>query len=337
MAATQQGVDNEVEKDQRTQELDDLTRQQRERRDQELSDEGFTPEDTSTPVVAAPADDPDAPGGKNQAYELQSGETDPDTPTDEMVTLKVDGEEKQVPMSEVVEAGRRTMQKESFADKRLQEATDLLKEAKEARQVPSNQPPGPGPGVGAPSPGTPPPNFDAAELARAIQYGSEEEATAAVVKMTSLGASATQMQNLPQEQLGPFIQDTIAFNEAGKKLEEPVDQGGYSDLWTDPTMQQLFIRKEQEVRARLKEAGEPMPPYKELYAGIAGELRKWRDTISQPTSTTTSLDDKRARKAGSDTPPVAGGRMPANNAGAGRPKSRQEVLAAMAESRHQEY
>jgi len=50
---------------------------------------------------------------------------------EEYVTIKVDGEERTVPLSDVIDAGRRSLQKESAADKRLAEASELLKAAKE--------------------------------------------------------------------------------------------------------------------------------------------------------------------------------------------------------------
>jgi len=54
----------------------------------------------------------------------------------EMVTIKVDGEEREVPRDDIYEAGIRTLQKESAADKRLAEASEILKLAKEKAEKP---------------------------------------------------------------------------------------------------------------------------------------------------------------------------------------------------------
>jgi len=338
MVPTQQGATSDEIKpvqgqnNPRVDDVDDLARLSRERRDQELRDEGFTPGDTS--ASDPDPDDSGAPTGAEPESVLESDEAGDDTTEDEMVTLIVDGVEKRVAMKDVLEAGRRSMQKESTADKRLREATNLLNEAKQLRGTP-NQLPGSGPGVGAPPPETPP-SFDAAELARALQYGSEEEAAAAVQKMAHMGANATQMQNVSQDKLLPFIQDTIAYNDAVKMLERPAAEGGYGDLWSDPTMRKLFIAKEQEVRAMCAQNNDPLPSYRELYSGIGDGLRTWRDGIS-PQPTTTTLSDKQNRKRSSDAPPVAGGRMSAPNRDASKPKSRKEVLAEMAAGRHQDF
>jgi len=331
MVPTQQGATSDEKKpvqgqnNPRVGDVDDLARLSRERRDQELRDEGFSPDDTST----SDPDDSEEQTSEEPETVLESGEA---TTEDEMVTLIVDGVEKQVPMKDVLDAGRRTMQKESTADQRLREATNLLNEAKKFNP---NQPPDSGSGVGAPPPEAPP-SFDAAELARALQYGSEEEAAAAVQKMAHMGANATQMQNVSQDKLLPFIQDTIAYNDAVNMLERPAAEGGYEDLWSDPTMRQLFIAKEQEVRAKCAQNNDPLPSYRELYSGIGNGLRAWRDGIT-PQSTTTTLSDKQNRKRSSDAPPVAGGRMSAQSTGPAKPKTRKEVLAEMAAGRHQDF
>ena len=45
------------------------------------------------------------------------------------VRIKVDGEERDVPLSDVIEQGTRTLQKESTADKRLKEASEMRQAA----------------------------------------------------------------------------------------------------------------------------------------------------------------------------------------------------------------
>ena len=52
-------------------------------------------------------------------------------PEEQMIEVVVDGVAQKIPLSQVVDAGKRTLQKETAADKRLEEATRLLKEAKE--------------------------------------------------------------------------------------------------------------------------------------------------------------------------------------------------------------
>jgi hypothetical protein len=52
-----------------------------------------------------------------------------EAPTERMVTIKVDGEERTVLESEVLEHGKRALQKESAADRRLKEAAEKLQAA----------------------------------------------------------------------------------------------------------------------------------------------------------------------------------------------------------------
>lgn len=60
-------------------------------------------------------------------------------PAIDMVTIKVDGEERQVPRDKVLEEGKRALQKESAADKRLKEATEIVRQAAAERAAQSEQ------------------------------------------------------------------------------------------------------------------------------------------------------------------------------------------------------
>lgn len=76
------------------------------------------------------------------------GEEEPDAvevePTDdsevEMRTVKVDGVERQVPLSTLIEDGIRTHQKEAAADKRLEEATRLMLQVEQMQAKPAAAP-----------------------------------------------------------------------------------------------------------------------------------------------------------------------------------------------------
>lgn len=55
----------------------------------------------------------------------QPGIEDRQAAQPEMVRIKVDGEERMVPLSDIIEQGTRTLQKESTADKRLKEVAEM--------------------------------------------------------------------------------------------------------------------------------------------------------------------------------------------------------------------
>jgi hypothetical protein len=54
---------------------------------------------------------------------------------EELVTIKVDGKEEQVPLSKIKDAGVRTFQKETAADKRLQEISEREKQLQAYTQL----------------------------------------------------------------------------------------------------------------------------------------------------------------------------------------------------------
>jgi hypothetical protein len=72
-----------------------------------------------------------APGGEAKA-EPQSAEAA--AGASKKIKIKVDGQEQEVDESAVLEAGMRTLQKESAADKRLEEATKARDEAERLRK-----------------------------------------------------------------------------------------------------------------------------------------------------------------------------------------------------------
>jgi membrane-bound lytic murein transglycosylase B len=74
-------------------------------------------------VDANPQYEPDAQGIE--------ADFEPAPVDDPIEKLKVDGEEREVPQSKVLEEGRRAMQKELAADKRLEEAALLKKQYEE--------------------------------------------------------------------------------------------------------------------------------------------------------------------------------------------------------------
>lgn len=67
--------------------------------------------------------------GAEDAFTEQAGDQpgieDRQAAQPEMVRIKVDGEERMVPLSDIIEQGTRTLQKESTADKRLKEVAEM--------------------------------------------------------------------------------------------------------------------------------------------------------------------------------------------------------------------
>lgn len=219
------------------------------------------------------------------AAETDSGKAAAAT-DDQLVTLIVDGKEVQKPLSEVLDAGKRYLQKDMTADERLVEATRILKEAKElntgkAAQPTEARPPNPVQG-----------EDDDAALARAIQLGSDDEARAAISKLRNSG-------RVDDQSITSMIDARIEFREAASWV-----QSTYKDLLEDPVLGGIFMQKEAEARA----AGDKRS-YRDLYTEIGDGLRKWKEGLVPKQDTT---QDKNDRKANLTVIPTANAKAPIN-------------------------
>jgi hypothetical protein len=65
-----------------------------------------------------------------QEAQADPAEAQAQQPADDLETIVIDGQERKVKRDQIIEAGRRTLQKESAADKRLEEAADTLRRVK---------------------------------------------------------------------------------------------------------------------------------------------------------------------------------------------------------------
>ncbi|WP_109477700.1 hypothetical protein [Paraburkholderia sp. C35] len=216
----------------------------------------------------------------------RAGGEAPRTGDDQMVTLIVDGKEVQKPLSEVVDAGKRFLQKDMTADERLVEATRILKEAQKV-QGGEHQPAEKRPSESVQE-------DDDAELARAIQLGSDEEARAAISKLRRSGRA-------DDSSITSMIDARIEFREAASWV-----QSEYKDLLTDPLLGGVFMQKEAEARA----AGDKRS-YRDLYKDIGDGLRKWRDGLAPKVNQTQDKVDRKATNV-TTLPTAASVKAPVN-------------------------
>lgn len=272
--------------------LAEIARRANARREKEQQALKFdTIDDNGVITPAAPSVEPAepapeaSPNVQPDASEAQGASPPPpSTPPvavlEEERELIVDGKRIRVPVSKIVDAGIRTFQKETAADMRLAAATELLRSAQE-RQA---QPPAPPPVVQ--------PSDEDAVLARQIQFGTEEEAKAAIAKLRNAAPaiSPQQIAAYVQQTLAQTLPDHTAFHEANRWLRQE-----FAPIAEDPDLKFLFDTKEDQAR----KAGDRRP-YKELYADIAGQittkfnLKKPEQAAPQPT---TQASDRITRKA----------------------------------------
>lgn len=264
------------------------------------------------PSEAAPAKKEEIPAAASQ----QVG----DEPKEKLV---IDGQEQEVPLSKIMDAGKRALQKDLAADKRLEEATKLLRRAEEiASQVP--------PGKGAQSTEDPT-KSDAdrtqlRELLKAIRYGSDEEAEVAFEKAVGGAGSAK----------GPDVNDILTTVETRltaktilSKFAAPPEQGGFADINGDKDLKLLAARKVDDL---IHSGKSPMDwsTYEEAGNYVRGKFGK--PTASTPPSN--GLEQKAARKTGIDNVQSAGGRVPKTpTPDDDQPKSTQDIINEMKRSR----
>lgn len=311
--ATPTGVETEVKTEPvpnpRNEMLAEIARKTQQERDEEIKASGGEVVDTKSPEEPT-AQEPEAQEPE-QAVEPVA-ETLPEAPKEpepELVTVKVDGEIRQVPKDKIYEAGLRAVQKESAADKRLEEATRLLKEV-ESRltQVTPQQNPNP----------SPQPEWDDSIIAYALEHGNEEQKTEAVRQLRG-----RQQQQATPEQIAAFAEarvlDKVDFQTSAQWFTDT-----YKEVVKDPYLLQLAAIKEDQMR----KAGDNRSR-KELYKEIGDSLMQWRGGAVP----TTTLEQKREQKATITNLPSASVRKAAPETQ--KPKSPSDIIEDMRKRRGQ--
>ena len=301
----------------REQTMAEITARVRQERDDEIKASGGDVIDTTSATVADPSaapapDQPDTIAATPPADAAPSADDVPTTPPagaapiEDLVTIKVDGVMQQVSRDKIYEAGLRAVQKESSADRRLEEATRLLREVEQRIAPPPVQ-------------NTPPPQaWDEEIIAYALAHGTEEQKAEAV----------RQIRGGRQELATP---DQIANNVEARILDK-VDfqssaewfQTNYKDIVSDPYLLQLASLQEDHMRAN----GDTRSR-KELYAEIGDGLRKLRGG-GAPVE---SLQEKRDHKASITNLPAASARRTTPQAPA--PKTPSQIIEEMRTKRGQ--
>ena len=268
-AATPEGVEEEKQEpiaNPRNDFIADLAKKTREERDEEIKASGEAPVDTAAAEEVPQVEDTQ-PEESPKAEEAPAEEK-PAEQAEELVAIKVDGKIQHVPKDKIYEAGLRAVQKESAADKRLEEATRLLAEAQQRYAQPQQNSP-------------PSQAWDEATIAYALEHGNDEQKVEAVRQLRGREQTATPAQIA--EYATTTVLDKVDFQNAAEWF-----QSEYKDVVGDPYLLQLAAAKEVQMRNSGDER-----PRRALYKDIGDELRKWRGgSVAAP-----SLDQKREQKA----------------------------------------
>lgn len=245
----------------------------------------------------------------------EGGVIDPDKQDDDVeeVEITVDGEKQTVPLSKIMDAGKRALQKESAADKRLEEATRLLKEAKETKPPPEE-------------PGDAEAPMTAQEIAEALQYGTAEDAAKAIEQLNNQGRSNNDAATPDKikELVTQTVTETTNTKEIVSRFELPEDQGGYQDVIKDPYLREKAISIVNEKLA----SGEPNTW--DTYAKAGDEVREWMVKIGARKPST--IEDKKNKKRSTDTVRAATATKGSTDPGE-KPKTASDVIREMAAAR----
>lgn len=230
--------------------------------------------------------------------------------------VKVDGVEVEIPGQKIIDAGIRTFQKETAADFRLNQATQVLAEARASVTKPQ------------PEQTPQPAEMSDADLAYALQFGTPEQATEAAKALRNRGTVSQEQVQSAAQQARTAVRDELQFNEALNFVKSE-----YGDLFANDHLKRHFFNEESRHRA----SGDKRP-YKDLYQAIGDDLRKAlnmpKPGAATQTGTTPSRTaaERQSVKASTPTPPrTAASRLAASEAP--KIKSPSEVIAEMAASR----
>lgn len=239
--------------------------------------------------------------------------------------VKVDGQEMEVPGQKIIDAGFRTFQKETAADYRLSVATNLLQEAeRRAAAVPQRkeEPEQQGP--------------NESDIAKDIQFGTPEQAAAAIKVLQSRGLNQDQVTRFVMQQSRQAARDELNFQDALKTFKAE-----YPDLIANDYLKRLVFSEEARYRAPKENGGlGDTRPYEAVYKEIGDNLRKSLN-LPKPTATqtetpsTATAKGRQAVKA--EKPPVprtAASRLSEGEA-KGKAPTPSEIIAGMAAKRGQ--
>lgn len=279
---------------------------------------------SETPPAEAAPQPPEEPAPAKAPAAPSQDAVDPEKEYE----VTVDGQKMRVKGKAIIDAGFRTFQKETAADYRLKVATELLDEAE--KRMRGATPPG-----APPADATPKGRTDL-EIAHDLQYGTAEQAAAALAELGKRNVvTPEQVQAFASQQARLAAQDEYQFQEAKKFVENE-----YGDLLSNDYMRRLFFTEESRRRAPKERGGEgDRRPYREVYQTIGEDLRKAFNmpkkaapSQSAPTPSGTAAARQERKAATPPVPRTAATRL-AEAADQAKAKTPSEIIAEMAAKR----
>lgn len=245
-----------------------------------------------------------------------------DKPTGQLAKIKVFGEEKEVPIEQVIAAGVASLQKESAADVRLREASALHAEAQALfAQARAQQPAQPA----QPAAEAQPTQDEAIAIAQAIQSGDRVQTAAAIQHILNRGANPQAVEQVVQRNVAAHVADILSHRDAVKQLESEIP-----DIKVNPIVQQFAATEERRLRMLDAQKGVNRG-YAEVYADVAKTLKEFRGAGAQSAPAST-LQARQQAKAAAPAAVVGAAPVAASSA-TKRPPTARDTIAAMQRQR----
>lgn len=252
-----------------------------------------TGEIESTPATEAPAQaEPEV-----AAEAPAAPAAEPAPPAPKMLTIVVNGQPIEVEESRILDAGKRTLQKESAADRKLQEAAEAKRQAEvllaQAQRLSNPD---------AAHEDQPAPSQDAPQSPRAIDPST----------------------------LDSLLENKLYARDATKAAEK--FKADFPEIASDPFLSQLAANLEDQRLATAAALGESFGDPFEAYRKHGEQIKKWRAALA-PSAPAAAVSDKAALKRTIQSPMAANAKAPAPQA----PKvlTTSEQIEAMREGRRQ--
>jgi hypothetical protein len=203
--------------------------------EEEPPGEAETEEGVSHETSEELSDEEEAPAEEEAEKEETEDQEEEEEPTEELV---VDGEKKPVPLSKIVDAGRRALQKQLAADKALEEAKaqrreaeKLLADARASVETAKEEEAGDEERrKGDRKTGSRLPRDRAREIVEKLQYGETEEAVDALEEILDVVPEGKAPGTVDLEEVSQKVRDEIVNQQINDNFYRPVDQGGFVDI-----------------------------------------------------------------------------------------------------------
>jgi hypothetical protein len=250
---------------------------------------------------------------------------------EDFVTVKIDGEEKKVERDQILEAGVRTFQKESAADKRLQAASEQLKKLQQyeyelrqreealAKALPSQQ-----------DEQTREQSENDRQVyrktAEALYSGDEDAAAEALEKL--LEGRGSNEPAAPQVDTNQLVQEAVRQTRLEMQIESARESfvSEFSEIVSDPVLTRLA---DEESAQLLNSNPEYTPKQNLMEAGR--RVREWVEAHGGGKHEPAPESNKTERKRAIKPVKAAGGKVPGKPEE--KPKTRSDIVAEMRKQR----